>query len=87
MTKKDKTFIICGLILNVLFIPGIGTLIGSINSNKKQKREYLKHGIIQLTLSIVSIPLMLIYIGFLTLIFSWVWALNSSIIQLKDNKS
>ncbi|MFP4523065.1 MAG: hypothetical protein ACOCQQ_00645 [Candidatus Nanoarchaeia archaeon] len=72
VAKYDKTLTIVGLLLNVLFWPGLGTLI-----NKDTQK-----GIIQMVLFIVSIPLMFVLIGFPLALGIWIWALVTSINQL-----
>lgn len=75
VSKKsgNKTLAIVGLILNIFVLPGLGTLIGGD----------VKTGIIQIVLVVVSIPLMFVLIGIPLLIGVWIWALVSSINQIK----
>ena len=65
---------IIGLIVNVLFLPGLGSIIGGRTST----------GIIQLVLFLVSIPLMFILIGFPLALAMWIWALVTGIQMIKD---
>lgn len=59
---------------NTFFWPGLGTLISGRT----------KIGIIQMVLGVISVPLMLILIGFPLLFGVWIWALVSSIKILKE---
>jgi TM2 domain-containing membrane protein YozV len=79
-TKKKKPsqgIAIAALLLNILVIPGLGTIIGGRTSE----------GVIQLVLSVVSLPLMLIFIGFPLLIGMWIWALVSGIQIIKESEA
>lgn len=71
--SNKKTLAIVGLILNIFVLPGLGTIIGGET----------RKGVIQLVLFIVSIPLMFILIGIPLAIAIWIWALVTSINQLK----
>lgn len=64
---------IVGLIFNVLIWPGLGTIVGGETGT----------GIIQMIAAIISIPLIFILIGIPLLIGVWIWALISSIRQIK----
>ena len=72
--SNKKTLAIVGLIINIFVLPGLGTIIGGETSK----------GITQLVLFIVSIPLMLILIGIPLAIAMWIWALVTSINQIKN---
>lgn len=90
MVKKmkkttDKTLAIVGLIFNILFWPGLGTIIGGD----------IKKGIIQMVLFLIGIPLGFIIafimghyiIGYLGMVFGVkIWAVISSIDQIKHSK-
>ena len=65
---------IAALLLNVILLPGLGTVIWG---NKKT-------GIWQIVLSIVSFPLMLVLVGFATYFAVWVWALITGVNILKS---
>ena len=71
--KPDKTLAIVGLILNILVLPGLGTIIAGRT----------KPGVIQLVLSIVGLGLTLTIIGAIIgiplIIAMWIWALVSGI--------
>ncbi len=60
------------LVLNLL-IPGLGSWIG-------KRREWPA----QIIITIISIPLILILVGYLTLFAVWVWALISSIRMIEE---
>ena len=72
MAKDDKTLAIVGLILNIVILPGLGTLIGGGKSRQTT-------GIIQLVLSIISIPLMFVIIGFPLLLAMWIWGIVTGV--------
>ena len=70
---SNKTLAIIGLILNIFIWPGLGTLIsGNVGT-----------GVAQMILFLVSIPLMFVIIGIPLAIGIWIWALVSSISQIK----
>jgi TM2 domain-containing membrane protein YozV len=77
MPKKKKITearaIVC-LILNILILPGLGSLIG----RKK------KQGIWQLVLFLVGIPLVLVLVGIPMMIAAWVWGIVTGV-ELLDN--
>ena len=74
--QKDKVLPTIGLVVNIL-IPGVGTLL---SGNKKD----VNIGIAQLVLALLSLPLMLIVIGFFTGFAAWVWAIATSIRQIAE---
>lgn len=65
---------IAGLLLNILIFPGVGSLIGG-----KQKT-----GLSQVILAAISLPLMLILVGFITMLVAWVWALITGIQMVQE---
>ena len=73
-----QTKAVVGLILNVFVWPGIGTMVGAAT------RQETKTGIVQAILFLVSLPLMLIIVGVFLALAVWVWALISSIMQIKE---
>lgn len=73
MGNSQGLAIVC-LLLNVLLLPGLGSLIGG----KK------KEGIWQLVLVIISIPLAIILIGFLTGLAAWVWGIITGVQIVKE---
>ena len=69
------------LLLNILIIPGLGTLIFSFTKLSHRRTE----GIIIFSLALVSIPLFIVLIGFLLFPIMWIISLvNSIIIMTKD---
>jgi len=70
MSKKDAKLgiAIAALIVN-LILPGLGSIIA----------RRTKEGTIQLVLTIISFPLMIILIGIPLYIGMWIWALVTSI--------
>jgi len=70
MAKKiTQEIAILALVLNIIILPGLGTIIGGRTNQ----------GILQLVLFIVSIPLMFLLIGFPLALGIWIWALVSGI--------
>lgn len=69
---EAKTKAIVGLVLNILVLPGVGTIVGGET----------RKGVLQLVLFLVSLPLLLLLVGFPLLIGVWIWALISSIQQI-----
>lgn len=69
----QKGLAIIGLIINVLFWAGLGTIIGGDTKN----------GIIQMIIYAVGVVLSLILIGIPIVIVAWIWALVSSIKQIQ----
>ena len=67
--KVSQGLAIAALLLNVLVLPGLGTLIAGRT----------KTGVQQIVLAVVSIPLMLVLIGFPMMLGAWVWGLVSGI--------
>lgn len=74
--KISETFAIVCLLLNVLVIPGLGSLI----ANKKRE------GIWQLVLSIVGFPLVFVLVGFPILIGAWIWGLITGVQLIKESQ-
>ncbi len=69
-----KTLAIVALIVNLL-IPGVGTIIWGET----------KTGVIQLILYIVGWLLLIVLIGVLVMLASWIWALVSSIKMIQSS--
>jgi len=67
--KISQGLAIVALILNMILLPGLGTLIGGRT----------KEGIWQLVLFLVGLPLSLIFIGIPMLIGAWVWGIFSGV--------
>ena len=88
---KDKVMAVVGLVLNVLVLPGLGSIVGS----------KIRTGIIQLILLgvsfllfLIGIPLSFILIGIpvliaalLLLITAWVWGLITGIQMVAESDS
>ena len=75
-TKISQGLAIAALILNIVLLPGLGSIIGGRT----------KVGIIQLVLTIVSIPLMFILIGFPLLLGVWIWGIVTGIQIVKESQ-
>lgn len=73
MGNSQGLAIVC-LLLNVLLLPGLGSLIGG----KK------KEGIWQLVLVVISIPLAIILVGFLTGLAAWIWGIITGVQIVKE---
>ena len=72
--KISQGLAIAALIINVLVLPGLGTLIAGRN----------KPGVLQLVLALVSIPLMFVIIGFPLYLGILIWALVTGINLIKE---
>jgi TM2 domain-containing membrane protein YozV len=72
--KPTQGIAIAALLLNILVLPGLGTIIGGRT----------KHGVIQLVLFIIGIPLAFVIVGIPLMIAMWIWALVSAIQILKE---
>src|SRR3989344_3690961 len=72
--SSQRGLAIAGLIINILILPGLGTVIGG----------NMRTGLIQLIVAIVSIPLMWIIIGIPIFLGVWIWAIVSSVQQIKE---
>jgi TM2 domain-containing membrane protein YozV len=70
----NKTLAILGLVLNILVLPGLGSLIGG------KKTE----GIWQIVIAVVSIPLMLVIIGFFTFLGAWIWSIVTGVQMVQE---
>ncbi|MCH8519798.1 MAG: hypothetical protein LAT82_03515 [Nanoarchaeota archaeon] len=73
MGNSQGLAIVC-LLLNILLLPGLGSLIGG----KK------KEGIWQLVLVVISIPLAIVLIGFVTGLAAWIWGIITGIQIVKE---
>lgn len=72
-SKDLDTMLIVGLLLNLFTIPGLGSLI-----NKT------KNGLTIFIIGIISIPLLFLGIGFLTLPIAWIWGIIDIAMKLKE---
>jgi len=77
--KIDKNIAIVGLILNIVILPGLGTLIGG-------GEKYRTSGIWQLVLTIIGIPLIYLFIGAPLILAMWIWALITGIHMVQEGK-
>jgi len=67
---------LAGLLINVLFFPGLGSLIaGKTNP-----------GIYQLLLFVVGIPLCFVVVGFPMIVGAWVWGLVTGVKMINEGK-
>lgn len=76
LKSKSETIAIIGLILNVLILPGLGSIIGGKT----------KTGIWQIILSVIGIILSFIIIGIPILIAVWIWGLITGIQIVQENR-
>ncbi|MEM3405465.1 MAG: hypothetical protein QW117_00615 [Candidatus Pacearchaeota archaeon] len=79
MAKKEKIsrdIAIVSLLINILILPGLGSLIGGKTDE----------GIIQLILFLIGIPLSFILIGIPLIISMWIWALITGIKLIQEAK-
>jgi len=72
--KPSQGIAIAALLLNILIMPGLGTLVGG----------RIGTGITQLVLFIVGIPLSMIIIGIPLIIGVWIWGLVTGIQLIKE---
>lgn len=72
--KPSLGVAIVGLLLNVLVLPGLGSLIG----------KRFKPGIAQILLFLIGMPLMLVWVGFIMVIAAWIWGLVTGIMLIQD---
>lgn len=76
-TKKvSQNLAIAGLLINVLLIPGLGTIIAGRSSE----------GLFQLILLVVGIALSFFLIGIPIVILVWIWGLVSGIQLIKESQ-
>lgn len=74
--KPSQGIAILALLLNVLILPGLGSIVGGKT----------KVGIIQLVLTLVGIPLSFVFIGIPLIIAMWIWALITGIQLIKESR-
>ena len=72
--KPSQGIAIAALLLNILVLPGLGSLIGGRTTE----------GVLQLVLFIIGIPLCLVLIGIPLVIAMWIWALVTGIQIIKE---
>ncbi|MGM5480418.1 MAG: hypothetical protein ACQESC_03075 [Nanobdellota archaeon] len=74
--KQTQGMAIVALLLNILILPGLGSLIA----------KKTKEGTIQLVVFLISIPLSFVIIGIPIGIAMWVWALITGIQIVKESE-
>lgn len=79
MAKKKKEKVsqglaIAALLINVLVLPGLGSIIGGKTNP----------GITQLVLFLIGIPLAFVIVGIPLMIAMWIWALVTGIQIVKE---
>ncbi len=72
--KKNQALAIIGLILNIIVLPGLGSLIGGKT----------RDGVWQLVLFIVGIPLCLVLIGFPMMLAAWIWGIVTGVRMVQE---
>ncbi len=80
MTKKkieisECLAVVC-LILNILVLPGLGSLIGRKTTA----------GVWQIVLFIIGIPLCLILIGIPMILASWIWGISTGVRIVRESE-
>jgi len=79
MAKHKKPSLgtaIAGLLVNILILPGLGSIIGGKT----------KSGVIQLILFIVGIPLSFLLIGIPLVIAMWIWGIVTGVELIQEAK-
>ncbi|MCD6572257.1 MAG: hypothetical protein J7K62_03195 [Thermoplasmata archaeon] len=77
--KPSQTIAVLSFLLNIFFVPGVGSLVGGRTVE----------GIMQLLLSFMAISLFLlkrILIGITIYFIVWVWALVTGILIIKESE-
>lgn len=74
--KPSRTIAIVALLLNILLLPGLGSIVGGRVST----------GLVQLILFIVGIPLSYVLIGIPLVIAVWIWALVTGIHLINESE-
>ncbi|OYT37924.1 hypothetical protein B6U82_00925 [Candidatus Pacearchaeota archaeon ex4484_31] len=72
--KLSKNIAVVALLVNILILPGLGSLIGGKTIE----------GVIQLVLFLVGLHLCFILIGIPTVVAVWIWALVTGIQIIKE---
>ncbi|VVB78173.1 Uncharacterised protein [uncultured archaeon] len=75
-SKISQTLAIVCLLLNILIMPGLGTLIG----------RKTKEGVWQLVLFWIGVLLAIILIGIPIIIVSWIWGIVSGARLIQESK-
>ena len=71
--QMDQGIAILALVLNVIILPGVGTLVAGDT----------KKGLWQLILALISLPLMIVLIGIPLYLGIWIWGLVTGIKYVK----
>lgn len=74
--KKNETLPVLALILNILILPGLGSIIGGKT----------KTGVWQIVLFAVGVVLSLILVGIPLIIAAWIWGLITGIQMIQENR-
>ena len=72
--KPSEGLAIAGLILNILVLPGLGSIVGGETQT----------GIWQIVLFILSIPLMFVLIGIPLAFGVWIWGLITGVRMIQE---
>lgn len=74
--KIGQGIAVASLLLNVLILPGLGSIIGGRT----------KKGIYQIVLTIIGIPLLFLFgLGAILIIGAWIWGLVTGIKIVKES--
>jgi len=74
--KISEALAIVALILNILILPGLGSLIGGRT----------KAGVWQLVLLLIGLPLSLILVGIPIIIAAWIWGIVTGIRIVQESQ-
>ncbi len=74
--KPGQGIAIAALLLNILILPGLGSIIGGRT----------KEGVIQLVLFLVGIPLSIILVGIPLMIAMWIWGIVTGVQLVKESQ-
>ena len=72
--KPSEAIAIVALLLNLLILPGLGSLIGG----------KITPGIIQLVLFIIGVPLCLVLIGIPMVLVAWIWGIVTGVQLIQE---
>ncbi len=72
--RVSQNIAIAGLLLNVLLMPGLGTLIAGRTSE----------GLMQISLLVIGLALSIFFIGIPIVILVWIWGLITGIQLIKE---
>jgi len=74
--KPSQAIAIVALILNIIILPGLGSLIGGKT----------KEGVWQLVLVLVGIPLSIILIGIPMIVAGWIWGIVTGVKLIQESQ-